>query len=131
MKKKTIAGLCVISGLLFISSVTFADELKEALELYLQDPSFDLCGREFDKILFDSINSVLVNGYTDAEIIAKLKAIPDDFKTLPLQIKCTDKILEQNLLIYAPLAGLGGLNKAIGAEKFSKLMLKVLRVIFK
>ena len=132
MKKKTIASLCVIGGLLFISSITFANELKEVLELYLQDPSFDLCGREFDKILFNKINSVSeAKEFADTEFIAKLKFIVDDIKTIPLQAKCLNKIASQNALIYLPLTGLSTLKSAMGAKEFSKMMLKLFKLIFR
>lgn len=133
MNKKVLVGLGIVSGILLIGGVTYADDLKEALELYLQDPSLDWLGRNYDKILFENIQKVSTGNLNDAEFFAKLKFIIEDIKTMPLQLKCMKKIVTQreNAIAYGGLTWLGGLKMSIGEKAFNKIMGDILKLVFK
>lgn len=128
MKKKVLVGLGVIIGLVFIGrGITHAESLEEALKAYLQDPKLDFLGMNYDKMFFK-----LLEG-EDPTILDKIKAIPQDIKTIPLQIKASWKVVNQepNRFIYLNLAGLGGLKKFMGAKEFNQLVERFLKAVIR
>lgn len=132
MSKKLLVSLGVVGGLaLLTGGMAHAESLEEALKAYLANPKFDFLGHEFERILFENIQKVSTGDLNDAEIIEKLKFMIEDIKTLPLQLKCLDKIMKQNAPIYATLSGIAGLKMALGAEGFGYLTLKIIRMIFR
>lgn len=134
MNKKLLVSIGIFSGLLLLSEVTFADELRESLELYLADPSLDFLGHEFEKILFDESQQAFKGmELNDAEFIAKLKFIIDDIKTMPLQAQAYYKIFTNkvNILAYGSLSGLWGLKSALGPKEFGNVMFKILKLVAK
>ena len=97
MNKKLLISLAIVGGILLLSNISYAssyDELKLALEAYLQDPSLDFLGREYDRILFEQINNAET---LDGELLAKLNFMFDDLLTMPLQLKCMKKIFIKKL----------------------------------
>lgn len=130
MKKKVLVSLGIVGGLLLISGgMVYAESLEEALKAYLADPSFDWLGRNFDKILFEQITNVSTGNFNDAELMAKLKFIFEDIKTMPLQLKCIKKIVEQNAPAYATLGGTAGIKIAVGSKNFGELLFKLFKVM--
>jgi len=130
--RKILIGLGIAGGLLLIGGIAYAEGLEEELLRYLNSDSFDLFGRKYDKILFESIRKASTKAkYSDEEIIAKLKFMIEDIKTLPLQAKCMAKIFDQNKNLYGALGGTAWLKWSLGPENFNKILLRALRVIFK
>lgn len=133
-KKMLISLGIVTTAFLILNEPTHAEELKKALEAYLRYSDFDLLGRKYDKILFQNILEPSIKGkQTDTEIIEKLKFVIDDVKTMPLQAKCTFKIVTEkyNSMIYAGTGMLAGAKINMGAKAFNKLLIKVLKVVVK
>lgn len=127
MNKKLVVSMLIIGGILFLGGISYADELKESLELYLQDPSMDFLGHEFEKILFEKIK----NG--DNYFIEELTFILDDIKTMPLQIKAYYNILTQktNMAVYGSLGFTYGTKIAMGAKEFGGMMVKLFKLVAK
>lgn len=128
MIKKLLIGLGIgITTFFLIDKVIYADGLEKELIRYLESNKLDFLGRNFDKIFFNTLYG------ENPTALDKLKAIPEELKTLPLQSKCLWKIVNQkpNALTYGTISGLAGLKIELGSEAFNKLMLKVLRVIVK
>lgn len=113
VNKKILLSVGVIGGILFLTQTGYAEELKEALEAYLKDPSWDWLGRKYDKILFEKLTTW------------------EDIKTMPLQAKCMWKIINQppNIVSYGSLGGLAGLKAEMGAKKFGEMMFKLFKIV--
>lgn len=132
INKNVLMGLGIAGGILLVGGIAHAEGLEEELIKYLNSDSFDLFGRKFDEILFRSIREASTKAkYSDEEIIAKLKFMIEDIKTLPLQAKCMAKIFDQNKNLYGALGGTAWLKWSLGPENFNKILLRALRVIFK
>ncbi len=135
MNRKGLFGLGVTAVvLLFMNEFGFAEELEEELLRYLKSDKLDLFGREFEKILFQHTKEVSNPPYwDDAELKEKLKFIIEDIKTLPLQVRCIWKMLNQkpNTIAYGSLGYASWLKTSLGAEAFNKLILKLLKLIIK
>lgn len=125
MNNKKIVMFGIFVGVLSIGSFCYAEELNEAINAYLQDNSFDFLGRGYDKMFFK-----LLEG-ENPTLINKIKAIPNDIKTLPKQILVSKKVFNQNIESYALLGGLSGLKSIIGAKEFNIMMKKILRLATK
>lgn len=127
MNKKLVVSILIIGGILFLGGISYADELKKSLELYLQDPSMDFLGHEFEKILFEKIK----NG--DNHFIEELTFILEDIKTMPLQIKAYYNILTQktNMAVYGSLGFTYGTKVAMGAKEFGEMMFKLFKLVAK
>ena len=131
MNKKLVLGIGVIAGICLLGEVAHAEELKEALTLYLEDSSLDFLGHDFEKILFNEIQNSRNGMYLDDnEFIAKLKFVVDDIKTMPLQLKAYHKIFTNkvNAIAYGSLGGLAGMKTALGGEEFSKMIFKIIKL---
>ncbi|OLS02865.1 hypothetical protein [Tissierella creatinophila] len=125
MKKKMLVNLIIIAGISVIyGGITYADALKDGLEMYLQDPKLDFLGRNYDKMFFE-----LLEG-EDPTIIDKIKAIPNDFITIPLQAKCNWKMATQktNALTYGSMGYLNGLKTALGTKEFNKIIIYLFKL---
>lgn len=129
MNKKLLISLGVVAGIIFIGEISYAEELTEALTLYLEDASLDFLGCDFEKILFEnqSRNGMYLD---DKEFIAKLKFIADDIKTMPLQLKAYHKIFTNkvNIIAYGTLGSAAGLKTALGGEEFAKMLIKIIKL---
>ncbi|MGJ0846603.1 hypothetical protein ACR77J_07935 [Tissierella praeacuta] len=125
MNNKKIVMFGIFVGVLSIGSFVYAEELNEVINAYLQDNSFDFLGRGYDKMFFrllEGENPTLIN---------KIKAIPNDIKTLPKQMLVSKKVFNQNIESYTLLGGLSGLKSTIGAKEFNIMMKKILRLATK
>lgn len=124
LNKKVLVGIGIAGGILLLGGFTYAEELKESLELYLQDPSLDFLGHEFEKLLFEGIK----NGDSHF-VIEELKFVLQDIKTMPQQAKAMWKIIHQkpNIIAYGSLGTLGSLKAAMGAKAFNKAMWSILK----
>ena len=121
MKKKYIFCASLVGVIVLFGGVVHASDLKDELMLYLQDPSLDFLGHEFEDILFKRIQ----NG--DNHFLEELKFILDDIKTMPLQVKAMYKILTQtpNVIAYGSLGGVFGLKSALGTTLFNESALEI------
>ena len=107
---------------LAITNLVFAEEIKESLELYLELNDFDFMGKEFEEVLFNVLENISQN---------ELQVLWNDIKTMPIQLKCIDKVVSDNSFIYAPISFLSILKATLPAKAFKTIMLKVARVILK
>lgn len=130
MNKKLIS-VGIIAGIILIGEVAFADELKEALKLYIADPSLDFLGHKFENILFQESIHAYDGKLNDLEFQAKLKFMIDDFRTMPLQYMAMKKIFTNkvNILAYGSLSGVWGLKECLGAKEFGKMMFKIFKLL--
>lgn len=132
--KKIIISLSLAGGLLLVSNIAHAEELKETLEAYLRLDKLDLLGIEYERILFDQILKVSTKGkQTDIEIIEKIKFITEDVKTIPIQAKCIHKIITQkyNSIIYSSVGSIAYAKLNMGTKAFNNLLKEVIKVLVK
>lgn len=124
INKKMLISLGFACGLLLIGKIAHAEELGEAIEAYVNNHSVDFLGRDYDKILFESLKNGDGNFF-----INELKFTLQDIKTLPQQAKAYFKILHQppNMVAYSTMGGLYSIKSAVGAAEFNKIMLKILK----
>lgn len=128
--KKILINSMIIVGLLFITKSIFAEGTDEAIRAYLADDMFDLLGHDYEKILFNGINNIPNSNYME-KFIKKVKFIPTDIKTFPLQAKATFKVFEDNVGIYAAMGGVYGAKASMGAKAFGELATKMLKFVVK
>ena len=121
MKKKYIICVGLIGVIIFTSGIVYATDLREELFTYLKDPSLDFLGHEFEKILFNKIQS------GDNYLLGELKFVLDDIRTLPLQVKAMYKIFTQppNIIAYGSLGSVYGLKTTLGASAFNKTTIQI------
>lgn len=108
-----LISLAVVSAIILLGGISYAEELEEVLKAYLNDPSLDFLGRNYDKILFKENLSTM-----------------EDIKTMPLQAKCVFKIATQkpNMIAYSSLGGTAGFKISIGAKEFNKIVIKIIKL---
>ncbi|NLY46815.1 MAG: hypothetical protein GX053_12640 [Tissierella sp.] len=127
MKKKILISVGVVGGLLLLSNISYADELTEVIEAYIQNPKLDFLGRNYDKLFFEALEG------TNPTVLDKIKAVPDDFRTMIPQAKAMWKMFHQkpNMIAYSGLGGLAGLKAALGPKEFGEMMFKLLKLVVK
>lgn len=108
--------------ILGITGFVFADDVKESIEAYLYLNEFDFMGKEFETMLFNALNEYPKN---------ELHALWCDIKTMPIQLQCFDKILSENLFVYAPTTFFLLLKKVMPAKKFSSILFKIVKIILR